>query len=175
MLNSFYGAYGNSNFRYYSTDHARSITLSGQALIRHITDKANEWLKSIFKTDYDFQIYNDTDSCVGSTQVYLGENQTTIEELYNTTHGVVEVRGPDNYIKHVTEDITTKTVSSGEVVNKKIKYIMKHKVKKKMYKVSVNGRSVIVTEDHSVMVLRDGNLVEVKPAEILYSDTCIVI
>jgi DNA polymerase elongation subunit (family B) len=82
LLNSYYGAYGNSNFRYYSLDHARSITLSGQALIRHITDRANDWLKTTFKTDYDFQVYNDTDSCYFSLQPLLDKFPNIVEDDY---------------------------------------------------------------------------------------------
>lgn len=83
LLNSYYGAYGNSNFRYYSLDHARSITLSGQALIRHITDRANEWLKAVFKTDFDFQVYNDTDSIYFSLQPLMDRYPNLQEEDYD--------------------------------------------------------------------------------------------
>ena len=50
-------------------------------------------------------------------------------------------------------------------------YIMRHKTKKKLYQINLkNGKSVKVTEDHSIMVDRDGFLIEVKPSEILDTD-----
>ena len=62
MLNSYFGAYGNSTFRYYSLDHARSITLSGQLGIRYVAQEASKWLES--KLDYKKSpwAYGDTDS-----------------------------------------------------------------------------------------------------------------
>ena len=51
---------------------------------------------------------------------------------------------------------------------------MRHKTKKKIYEITLeNGKSVKVTQDHSVMVDRDGFLLEVKPTEILESDLII--
>jgi intein/homing endonuclease len=51
---------------------------------------------------------------------------------------------------------------------------MRHKTKKKIYLIELeNGKSVKVTEDHSVMVDRDGFLIEVKPNEILDDDLII--
>jgi DNA polymerase elongation subunit (family B) len=66
LLNSFYGAYSNQNFRYFSLDHAKSITSMGRAGVRHVANKTNDWLRSVFKTDHDFIIAGDTDS------IYLG-------------------------------------------------------------------------------------------------------
>jgi len=55
-----------------------------------------------------------------------------------------------------------------------IAYVMRHKTKKKLYKITLqNNKCVTVTEDHSVMVDRDGFLLEVKPIEILDSDLII--
>jgi DNA polymerase elongation subunit (family B) len=62
LLNSFYGAYGNASFRYFSLDHAKSITSMGRAGIQHVAVKVNEWLQKVFKTDFVFRIYGDTDS-----------------------------------------------------------------------------------------------------------------
>ena len=52
---------------------------------------------------------------------------------------------------------------------------MKHKVVKKMYKITVNDKSVVVTQDHSIIVLRDGVLTDVKPQDIINTDKVIYI
>jgi intein/homing endonuclease len=55
-----------------------------------------------------------------------------------------------------------------------IEYVMRHKTKKKLFKITTeNGKSVTVTEDHSVMIDRDGELLECKPTEILETDLII--
>ena len=52
---------------------------------------------------------------------------------------------------------------------------MKHSVKKRMYKIKCNGKEVIITEDHSIMVNRNGKLISVKPKDILKTDMLITI
>ena len=56
-----------------------------------------------------------------------------------------------------------------------ITYIMKHKVKKRMFKIKCNGDEVIITEDHSMMVLRNNELIEIKPNDVKSSDKLIKI
>jgi DNA polymerase elongation subunit (family B) len=62
ILNSFFGSYGNANFRYYSLDHAKSITLSGQLGIRYVSQEINKWLKTKLDASIDYISYGDTDS-----------------------------------------------------------------------------------------------------------------
>lgn len=62
LLNSFYGAYSNVNFRYYSLDHAKSITMNGQASIKHVADKVNSFLREKVDPNGNFVAYIDTDS-----------------------------------------------------------------------------------------------------------------
>tara|TARA_Y100000004_G_scaffold152114_1_gene175120 strand:- start:14668 stop:17241 length:2574 start_codon:yes stop_codon:yes gene_type:complete len=63
QLNSAYGAIGNQYFRYYDTNLAEAITLSGQLSIRWIADKLNAFLnKTVGTEDYDFIVASDTDS-----------------------------------------------------------------------------------------------------------------
>jgi intein/homing endonuclease len=51
---------------------------------------------------------------------------------------------------------------------------MRHKTKKKIYLIELeNGKSVKVTEDHSIMIDRDGFLLEVKPTDMRESDLII--
>jgi len=52
---------------------------------------------------------------------------------------------------------------------------MKHKVKKRMFKIKCNGDEVTITEDHSMMVLRNNELIEVKPSEVKPQDKLIKI
>jgi len=63
QLNSAYGAIGNEWFRYYDTDLAEAITLSGQLSIQWIANKLNDFLnKTIGTEDYDYVVASDTDS-----------------------------------------------------------------------------------------------------------------
>lgn len=62
-LNSLYGASANQFFRFNNTDIAEGITMTGQLVIRFISNRLNAHLNKMFKTtDFDYVIFNDTDS-----------------------------------------------------------------------------------------------------------------
>jgi DNA polymerase elongation subunit (family B) len=63
QLNSAYGAIGNQYFRYYSTELAEAITLSGQLSIQWIGQELNKYINKTVKTEnIDYVIASDTDS-----------------------------------------------------------------------------------------------------------------
>jgi DNA polymerase elongation subunit (family B) len=63
QLNSCYGALSNVYFRFFDTDLAEAITLSGQVSIRWMHNKMNEFLNKMLKTNnVDYVIAVDTDS-----------------------------------------------------------------------------------------------------------------
>ncbi len=61
-MNSLYGALGNAFFRYYTLENARAVTLSGQYIIISVGEYVDKKLNSLFKTQYPWVIYQDTDS-----------------------------------------------------------------------------------------------------------------
>lgn len=65
-MNSLYGALGNAFFRYYTLENARAVTLSGQYIIISVGEFVKLKLDKMFKTDYSWVIYQDTDS------IYIG-------------------------------------------------------------------------------------------------------
>jgi DNA polymerase elongation subunit (family B) len=174
-LNSAYGACGSEYFRYYKLANAEAITLSGQVAIRWIENKMNVYLNKVLKTsDVDYVIASDTDSVVGETLVYENGNSIKIEDLYEkycNDKNLVIKRDCDDYIHDVSNiDLHTKSYDNGEIVEDRVIHIMKHKVKKKFYKITVNNNEIILTEDHSLIVEREGKLISIKPTEVLYND-----
>ena len=76
QLNSAYGAIGNQYFRYYSTELAEAITLSGQLSIQWIEKELNNYLnKVVGTTGIEYVVYSDTDS------VYLCLNNL-VQKMY---------------------------------------------------------------------------------------------
>ena len=63
----------------------------------------------------------------------------------------------------------------GELERSELKYVMKHRVKKNMYKLTVGNKTVTMTEDHSLMVERDGEIIDIKPYEIQSTDKIVSI
>lgn len=63
LLNSLYGAMGNRGFRFFNSNVAETITLTGQYVLRSIENKIDDVLNSKFGTnDHKYLIYIDTDS-----------------------------------------------------------------------------------------------------------------
>lgn len=176
LMNSGYGILANEHCRYYDPRLASSITLSGQLAIKSASNYVEDYLSKNFNKNKTL-LFTHTDSVVGDSIIRTNKGQVSIEDLYNQTEGIEETIGEDDYVKTVTDgtqSLSFNTKSESANMNP-IKYIMKHKVKKKMYKISCGSDSVAVTEDHSVIVLRDGQYESVKPNEILKTDQIVKI
>lgn len=98
QLNSAYGAIGNEYFRYYSTELAEAITLSGQLSIQWIGQEINSYLNKIIGTeDYDYVIASDTDSIYLRLEklvdkIYKDKNENTkkiVDALDNTSKDII--------------------------------------------------------------------------------------
>lgn len=120
-------------------------------------------------------IYGDTDSLTGDAIIETSKGPMTIEELYNQC----DQKDTDND-KHYGFDsdimVMSYDKSRDEPYFGHINYVYKHSVNKPLYEVEDElGNIVTVTEDHSIMVERQGELIEVKPQEIQDDDILISI
>jgi len=53
---------------------------------------------------------------------------------------------------------------------------MRHQTRKQKWRITTeSGKQVIVTDDHSVIVDRDGFTMEIKPSELLIDDYIITV
>jgi hypothetical protein len=146
---------------------AEAITLSGQMIIKKSGKETNDYVNRLLKNkDYkNYLVYTDTDSVVGDTEIYSNGEKKTIEAFYDSITTDERILGEDNFIKSV-HGYDTLSVFDSEVVATPIVYVMKHKVKKKLYKLSIGNKSVVITEDHSLVVMRSGELISIKPKDI---------
>lgn len=83
QLNSAYGAIGNEYFRFYSTELAEAVTLTGQLIIQYIAQQINSFLNDAAGTqNVDYVIASDTDSVYLNMECIVnkfGKNKTTNE------------------------------------------------------------------------------------------------
>lgn len=176
MINSLYGALANKHFPLFNDQMAAAITGNGRYFIQKLANYIEKTLQNMLKWEKSYILYGDTDSVVGSTLIKTDRGNIKIEDLYNELNGDIETRGNDNFIKHVNETINAGSVSKDlEYQEKQINYVMKHKVKKKMFKIKCNGDEVIITEDHSMMVVRNNELIEIKPKDVQKTDKLVKI
>lgn len=181
LINSVYGVLGLTVFRFYDIDNAGAVTDTGRMLIQFTSKMGDHYYSKKIGEDKVWCLYTDTDSVIGSSKIHTDKyGETTISELY----------------EHIADEETTKTIikdsreylfpsllkspyymqPSSSVNMGHIDYIEKHAVDKDLYRIETeNGKSVVVTEDHAVMVLEKGRLVEKTPLEILPGDKVVSI
>lgn len=80
-LNSAYGAMGNEYFRFFDTDIAEAVTLSGQLTIRWIENSLNKFLNKEFGTEnQDYCLASDTDSVYLNFEPFVNKLNLTDEK-----------------------------------------------------------------------------------------------
>jgi hypothetical protein len=181
LLNSLYGALGNEHFLLYTNEMARSITLMGQCLINKAAIEKNRFISKMLKEEVvkDRRTYSDTDSVVGSTLISVNGRKETIEDFYNSSEGEEVETILGKYVKELPKG-KYKTLSIDEYDLTKMKEVdilhaVKHKTPKRMWKVKVDGREVVITEDHSIMILRDGYLMRGSVKDLREGDEILTI
>lgn len=176
LINSLYGAMANKYFLLFNEDMAAAITGNGRYFIQKLANYIEETLQKLLPQEKPYIVYGDTDSVLGSTLVRTDDGEIKIEDLYDMLDGYIEERGEDNFIKHIQTPIKAASVSQQmQLEYNKINYVMKHKVKKRMYKIMCGGDEVTITEDHSMMVVRGGALTSIKPRELQKGDKLVKI
>ena len=170
-LNSLYGALLNPGSRFFDQRIGQSTTLTGRTIAKHMDAFVNECITGTYDHVGDAIIYGD--SVTGDTKIKTSDGEITIEELFSQCldHSIV---GTKEYATQSFSKVVGFNSFEDAPIMSEISYVMKHKTKKKIYQIELeNGKSVKVTEDHSVMVDRNGFLLEVKPTDIKDSDLII--
>ena len=173
LLNSLYGAVGNSASLYYDNRIAQSTTLTGRCIVKHMAGKINEVIAGEYNHKGPSIVYGD--SVTGDTVIRTDSGNMTIEQLF---HECVEhcIVGEKEYGLWSQSTVIGFNGHDMEPVMSGIEAVIRHKTRKKLYRVTTaNGKEVTVTEDHSLMIDRDGFLIECKPHEIQEGDNIITL
>jgi len=105
-------------------------------------------------------VYSDTDSVAAESLIDINGDDVSISSAFI-------VAAARHGIQYRDDKELVWLNGTYESHSKPIKAIYRHRTKKRKFKVTLeSGKSVIVTEDHSIMVMRDGKLTAVKPEEI---------
>lgn len=171
-LNSLYGALTNYTFRYFDLRLGESTTGTGRCVLDHMCSIIAKTLDGNYSFISDSIIYGD--SVAGDTKIRLQDGSiVNIESLYTSTDRII---GTKEYCNTNNLSALTYDQSTNQSCYKPIKYVMRHNVTKKMYRVWISNTNYVdVTEDHSLIgyantVQRKHNngspLIEVKPQEL---------
>jgi DNA polymerase elongation subunit (family B) len=75
LMNSLYGATSNVYFRYYDTRVAEGITMTGQYIIKSVSEELNKYLNRVSDTkNIDYSFYCDTDSAYFTLENWVNKN-----------------------------------------------------------------------------------------------------
>lgn len=176
FLNSVYGFTGTKYSPVFNKDLAESVTLTGQNVIKEMVQFTNKCLNKIGKTPETtgWVVAGDTDSVSKDTNVTVNGRILSIEEAFNiiAENGQIDKLENETEIASPTKDtFITKSLAGMDLV----KNVSRHKVDKEIFSISIPGKDELkITEDHSIIVFRDGELVECKPSEIREGDKFIV-
>lgn len=153
-LNSAYGSLGSEFFRFYDIRNAEAITYAGQAVIKTVEKNLNSYLQKISGSDKEMILAGDTDSVAGDSIINVNNERIRIADFFEKVDNeyLKYDNFNENYIKKVSGYKTPSVSDSGELKFCDIKYVMKHRVKKTLFEITVKGKSVVITEDHSIIV-----------------------
>lgn len=194
-MNSIYGAFCNIGFNYFNIEAAEAITTQGRSLTKYGMACIDKYFTEMWHLDKELHnllgiespetlqpvvIYGDTDSIAGDSFINCEDGRNIkIEDLFNQyskISGVYEDEYGHEFIdnKDFMIDIKNYDHKSKKIYNAKIKKIVRHKVSKPKWLIRTKGGSeVLVTNDHSMIVIRNGEEVEIKPCEIVVGDKVI--
>jgi hypothetical protein len=124
----------------------------------------------------DYVLYVDTDSVVGDSIITTKSGDERISDFYERCNGEFMLKDEFNqdFVKECNNEYST-SYDNGNVIFDKIKHVMKHKITKRMFKITCKGDSVIVTENHSIVVERNNELISITPDKIQKTDKIIKI
>ena len=194
ILNGSYGAFATEYFILFNEYVAGTITAMGRELIKKMDIINEDYWYNKWHLDYELHeklglknvkqiprtfpvsIYCDTDSVFSKSIVETDKGKFTIENWYNNNikngSGGITINGHESVL---TNDKVL-NFNNKDLYFANVKRIIRHRVTKPKWKLKTkNGKEIIVTDNHSMIVFRDGIKIEVKPSEMLLTDKILVI
>lgn len=193
MINSVYGATAAPYFVGYNVKLSEAITLQGQDVIHFASQSMEDYFQKLWPHDkkmhrllgiekpgkvYDkVTVYGDTDTLSRSMEIKTNIKKSSIEDIFETciddAESILMFKNGNEILK--PNNLTVENYENDEVRQSKVRYLIRHKISKPMYRVKTkSGKYIDVSSDHSCIVFRDGNKIEVKPEEILKTDKILV-
>jgi hypothetical protein len=196
VLNGSYGALATQYFILFNNKVAGSVTAQGRDLTKTMNDLNEKYWYEMWHTDYDLHeklgvrnvrkidkgkkenevsIYADTDSVQSDTQIITNRGTFSIEQWYNINIKNGSAGTTLNGHESVLTDDKVLNWNNG-LYMANVKRIIRHEVNKPKWRLKTkSGKEIVVTDDHSMIVFRDGIKLEVKPSEILKTDKILTI
>jgi DNA polymerase elongation subunit (family B) len=185
VLNGSYGAFATPYFILFNNNVASTITSQGRELTKtmdidnqdywynqwHLDEELHKKLgitdvKKIDKT-LATSIYADTDSVSADTIIQTDNGKIKISDWYNSQS---ESAG-DTQLGHQSVKTRDLILNWNNIKERlefvRVKRIIRHKVSKSKWTLkSTGGKSIDITDCHSLIVFRNGIKIKVKPSDV---------
>lgn len=177
FLNSVYGFTGTQYSPVFNKNVAEAVTLTGQKTIKEMVKFTNSELNKLNPDmkDEEWVIAGDTDSVSKDTVIKVNGHQMSVADAFieAAKNGFIDKLQNGTEVAIPCFPMLTSTLLLGAC---KVNNISRHKVKKKRWSITVPGlpKPLLVTEDHSIIVKRNGEFCEVSPKDIKPTDLVIV-
>lgn len=173
LLNSLYGALLSQGSRFYDKRLGQSVTLCGRVICKHLNSFVNECITGTYAIDGDAVIAADTDSISADSFIDSTLGTLTIEQLYNLCNTFQQINSKEyGFNNHMQVRTFDPEINKSYFEN--ISYIYRHKVKKEKWEIEdEHGNKIEITNDHSIMIERNGKFIECKPSDLLETDLLI--
>jgi DNA polymerase elongation subunit (family B) len=171
IMNTYYGVSGYPKFRLYDHDIGGAVTSTGRALVE-FTKKIIQEMG--YKVIYGDSVTGDMKIIVYNKFGIFGK-EISIKDLFTQ----VDIKDGDKEYCNL-HNVQTWTVENNfkhQLVKKDIKYIMRHKTTKQIYRVICNNNYYVdVTEDHSLISLNKKTHMfkEIKPINAVIGETKLI-
>lgn len=126
-------------------------------------------------------VAGDTDTCSKDTKFFVDENETTMEDFftkakYENGDMVIKLTNGSEVVPVHNHNTLTYQDHDYKTSERPINYIMRHKITKDKFRLKTkSGKVLIVTGDHSIMVIRNNELVSLPAREIVKTDKIITL
>jgi hypothetical protein len=192
-LNSIYGALASPFFTGYNHYIAEAVTLQGQDIIKYANKTCDEYFLKYWHKDKELHkaldltrvdkiqsdsicIYNDTDSVASDTIIKTTSGNKTIEDFYEenkNNSGGYTLSGHESVL---TSEKILNWSRNKNLYYARVKRIIRHKVSKPKWKLKTkSGKEILITNDHSMIIFRDGKQITIKPSGIKKTDKILCI
>lgn len=162
-----------------STEDAMKVSISkGKTTETGLLEGPEFWY---LKGNQSLTVAGDTDSVAGNSLIYVDDEKDTISNIfdkfkYENNDIILKLENGQEIIPVKKHNILSYIDHDYKPVNRPIKYIMRHKVLKPRYRITTeSGKVLEITADHSIMVIRNEELVSIPAKDILQTDKVITI
>lgn len=111
------------------------------------------------------------DSVDAKSFIITDNGKFTIEELYNNQNNI-SIRKDKEVIPVNFKSLNW--TEDNKLHFSKVKNIIRHKTSKKKWKISAGSEEVIITSDHSLIVIRNDEKINIKPNEVKSGDKILI-